>query len=64
MRLDDIAAMAPGHVIALDVPLADAPVRLVCQGQRIGLGRLIAIGDRLGVQIERISDERGPHAGH
>ncbi|MEK8029339.1 type III secretion system cytoplasmic ring protein SctQ [Ideonella sp. DXS29W] len=64
LRLDDISAMAPGHVIALDVPLAEAPVRLVCHGQRVGRGRLIAIGDRLGVQIERISDERGLHAGH
>jgi len=64
LRLDELAAIAPGHVIALEVPLGDAPVRLMCQGQRLGSGRLIAIGDRLGVQIESMHAVRGGHAGH
>jgi type III secretion protein Q len=63
LSLGELAALMPGHVIALETPLRDAPVRLVCQGQRLGSGRLIAIGDRLGVQIERMQGARGEHAG-
>ena len=42
--------------------MTEAFVRV--SGGGLVLPKLIAIGDRLGVQIERISDERGPHAGH
>lgn len=51
MRLDELAALDTGAVIELDVALMDASVRLVCHGQTVGHGQLVAIGERLGVRI-------------
>jgi type III secretion protein Q len=52
--LDELAAFDAGSVITLDAPVKDALVRLVCFGQVVGVGRLVAVGDCLGVRIERI----------
>jgi type III secretion protein Q len=52
--LDELAAFDAGSVIALDAPVQDALVRLVCFGQVVGVGRLVAVGDCLGVRIERM----------
>jgi type III secretion protein Q len=38
-------------VIELDVGLLDASVRLVCHGQTLGVGQLVAVGEQLGVRI-------------
>lgn len=54
VALDDLAAFGPGSVVTLDAPVCDALVRLVCFGQVVGTGRLVAVGDCLGVRIERI----------
>ncbi|UXH78297.1 type III secretion system cytoplasmic ring protein SctQ [Roseateles amylovorans] len=54
VSLADLANMAPGYAVELDVPLAEAAVRLICHGQTLGHGQLIAIGDRLGVRITRL----------
>lgn len=54
VRLDDLAAFGPGSVITLDMPVREALVRLVCHDQVIGTGRLIVIGEQLGVRIERM----------
>ncbi|HEU4459593.1 MAG TPA: type III secretion system cytoplasmic ring protein SctQ [Methylibium sp.] len=54
LTLDELSGMASGCVIAMDVPLAHAPVRIVCQGQHVGVGQLVAIGEHLGVRIERM----------
>ncbi len=51
INLNDLAHLAPGHVVALNSPLAQATVQLRCQGQTIGRGQLIAVGDQLGVRI-------------
>jgi type III secretion protein Q len=46
--------LGEGSVIELDVALLDASVRLVCHGQTLGIGQLVAIGDQLGVRIRRM----------
>ncbi|WKB51723.1 type III secretion system cytoplasmic ring protein SctQ [Eleftheria terrae] len=52
--LGELASIRPGYVIELDAPLMEASVRLVCHGQTIGLGQLVAVGDQLGVRITRM----------
>lgn len=54
VSLAELASMQPGYAVELAVPLAQAQVRLVCQGRTLGSGQLIAIGDQLGVRITRI----------
>lgn len=54
VRLDELAAFGPGSVITLDMPVREALVRLVCHDQVVGIGRLIVIGEQLGVRIERM----------
>ena len=51
ISLAELGAMQPGHALALNAPLSQAVVRLVCQGQTVGTGQLVAIGDQLGVRI-------------
>ncbi len=51
----DLAALGPGHVLELALPVDEADIRLVVYGQTIGIGRLVAIGDQLGVQISRMA---------
>lgn len=51
MSLDELAAMGEGAVIELDMPLTQASVRLVCHGQTVGHGQLVAVNERLGVRI-------------
>jgi type III secretion protein Q len=54
VSLAELASMQPGYAVELAVPLAQAQVRLVCQGRTLGRGQLIAIGDQLGVRITRL----------
>ena len=54
ISLGELASMRPGYAIELDVPLREASVRLVCHGQTVGHGQLVAIGDQLGVRITRM----------
>jgi type III secretion protein Q len=54
ISLLELAALRPGSAIELDQPLDEAVVRLVCQGQTLGEGQLVAIGERLGVRITRM----------
>lgn len=54
VSLGELAALGEGSVIELDVALLDASVRLVCHGQTVGVGQLVAIGDQLGVRIRRM----------
>ena len=55
-----VSALQPGYVLDLPLPLDDATVRLVSYGQTLAFGKLVAVGENLGVQIERMaaSDER------
>jgi type III secretion protein Q len=51
VSLAELASMRPGYVIELDQPVSSAPVRLVCHGQTVGHGQLVAIGEQMGVRI-------------
>lgn len=51
----EITALQPGSVLALDQRPADAEVQLEVEGQRIGRGRLVAVGERLGVCVTGIA---------
>jgi type III secretion protein Q len=55
LSLGELASIKPGYVVELATPLMEAAVRLVCHGQTIGSGQLIAIGGQLGVRIDRVS---------
>jgi|GEM_PF-519748 len=54
IALGELASLGEGAVIELDMPLSEAAVRLVCHGQTLGIGHLVAIGDQLGVRIQRM----------
>ena len=51
----EITTLQPGSVLALDHRPADAEVQLEVEGQRIGRGRLVAVGERLGVCVTGIA---------
>lgn len=55
LSLAELSSIRPGYVVELAVPLMEATVRLVCHGQTIGSGQLVAIGEQLGVRINRMS---------
>jgi type III secretion protein Q len=63
VSLAELAALGPGSVIELDMPLLEAGVRLVCHGQTVGSGQLVAIGKQLGVRIERMGLDAGATSG-
>lgn len=63
VSLDELASFDAGSVITLDAPVRDAAVRLVCFGQVVGVGRLVAVGDCLGVRIERMGLPATPGEG-
>lgn len=62
VSLSELAGMRPGYAIELDMPLAEAAIRLVCHGQTVGHGQLIAIGERIGVRITRMSFDDEQHS--
>lgn len=60
LSIGQLSTLQPGYVLDVPLPIADAAVRLVSYGQILAFGRLVAVGENLGVQIERMagSDER------
>jgi len=60
LSVGQLGSLQPGYVLDLPLPLADAAVRLVSYGQTLAFGKLVAVGENLGVQIHRMaaSDER------
>jgi type III secretion protein Q len=54
VSLAELASLGEGSVIELDTAVLEASVRLVCHGQTLGVGQLVAIGDQLGVRIVRM----------
>ncbi|WP_206956637.1 type III secretion system cytoplasmic ring protein SctQ [Trinickia acidisoli] len=60
LSVAQIGSLQPGYVLDLPLPLADATIRLVSYGQTLAFGKLVAVGENLGVQINRMaaSDER------
>jgi len=61
LPLAEVAALAPSHVLQLPVLLRDATVRLVCHGQTLGHGQLVAVGEHLGLQISAMSARHAEH---
>jgi type III secretion protein Q len=61
ISLAELAAMRPGYIVELDAPLSEATIRLVCQGQTVGHGQLIGVGEQLGVRITSTGTEHGLH---
>jgi type III secretion protein Q len=57
ISLGELASIQPGYVVELAVPLLEATVRLVCHGQTLGTGQLVAIGEQLGVRINRMATQ-------
>jgi type III secretion system YscQ/HrcQ family protein len=54
MSVGELATLAPGQTLETSVNL-DAPVTLKVGRQSIGRGRLVAVGDRLGVLISSLN---------
>jgi type III secretion system YscQ/HrcQ family protein len=54
LALAAIANLASGDVLELAMPVDHARVRIMVAQQCIGLGELVVLGDRLGVQVMRI----------
>ncbi|MES2831684.1 MAG: type III secretion system cytoplasmic ring protein SctQ [Pseudomonadota bacterium] len=57
LSLSQLASLRPGYVIELAIPVQQAEIRLVACGQIIGRGKLVVIGDCLGVQLESLAGE-------
>ena len=54
LSLSQLASLRPGYVIELSIPIDQADIRLVSCGQLIGRGKLVVVGDCLGVQLEHL----------
>lgn len=54
LSIAQLSSLRPGYVIELAIPVADAQIRVVTCGQLLGRGKLVVIGDCLGVQIESL----------
>ncbi|MDR1945898.1 MAG: type III secretion system cytoplasmic ring protein SctQ [Desulfovibrio sp.] len=54
ITVGELAALAPGHILETGVS-PDAPVMLKVNGRAVGRGRLVEVGDRLGVMIVSLS---------
>ncbi|WP_160113698.1 FliM/FliN family flagellar motor switch protein [Phyllobacterium salinisoli] len=50
LTIEEIRQLAPGSTLELDIDL-NAPVKIMANGISVGLGHLIQIGDRVGVQL-------------
>ncbi len=55
MPLARLCALGAGHIMELPISLAHAPVRLITHGKTIGSGELVAIGDHLGIRIQKMA---------
>ncbi|UKR54186.1 type III secretion system cytoplasmic ring protein SctQ [Xanthomonas fragariae] len=56
LTLSVLSGLQPGQILELSVPVDQADIRLVVYGQTIGIGRLLAVGEHLGVQILSMSE--------
>jgi type III secretion protein Q len=54
LSIRTLASLKSGYLLELPIAIEDAQVRLVIHGQTIGSGRLVAIGQNLGLQISKI----------
>lgn len=56
LSLSTLSGLQPGQILELSVPVDQADIRLVVYGQTIGIGRLVTVGEHLGVQILSMSE--------
>ena len=51
VTLDALKAIRPGYTFTTTID-SDAPtVAIIVEGQRVGAGRLVAVGEQIGVQV-------------
>ena len=62
LTIDQLRALNIGQVFELDTPPEAAQVVLSCGGQRLGLGQLMAVGERLGVRVVELATPATPAA--
>lgn len=58
-NLDELGLLAPGSVIDTGGHIGDAEIALWVERRCIGTGRLMAVGDRLGVRVHQLWAPRG-----
>ena len=55
LSMGQLEDLAPGHVLELASGVDSASIRLMVYGQEIGHGKLVAVGDHLGIQIAGVA---------
>lgn len=55
LPFSQLQELTPGQILELPCAVEEATVRLIVYGQEIGSGRLIAVGEHMGVQLAGIS---------
>ena len=51
LRVGELSALQPGYVFPLAAPVDGASVTIRANGQAVGQGELVAVGDTLGVRL-------------
>ena len=51
LQIAELEDLAPGHTLELASAVDEARIRMTVYGQEIGHGKLVAVGDHLGLQI-------------
>jgi type III secretion protein Q len=62
LSIEQLRSLSIGQVFELDTSLDPALVVLKCGGQRLGLGQLVAVGERLGVRLVELATPATPVA--
>jgi type III secretion protein Q len=55
VTLAQLKAMQPGFVIELEQPLNQSVIRILANGLPIGIGHLIAVGNKLGIRVSELT---------
>ena len=51
LRIGELSALQPGYVFPLAGPIEGANVTIRANGQAVGQGEVVAVGDTLGVRL-------------
>ena len=51
LRIGELSALQPGYVFPLAAPVEGMNVTIRANGQAVGQGELVAVGDTLGVRL-------------
>jgi type III secretion protein Q len=62
LTIEQLRSLSIGQVFELDTSLDPALVVLKCGSQRLGLGQLVAVGERLGVRLVELATPATPVA--